>query len=312
MTASTTPTVLVTGGAGFIGSHLVRALLERSCRVRVLDNFSTGRHELLAPMRQSIDVIEGDIRDFPTVCDAVAGVDLVFHLAAMVSVVESVEQPLQAQATNATGTLHILEAARRAGVQRVVQASSCAVYGNSEQLPISEAEPPQPLSPYAATKLAAEQSGQLYTRLYGLETVALRFFNVYGPRQDPASPYAAVVPRFVAALRAGKQPTIYGDGQQSRDFVFVGDIVRALWVAATTPGSGGGIFNVGSGTASSVLDLTTTIGDLLGVAVQPHFAPARDGEVRHSRADVSLFATTAGFRSEVALREGLAAVIEAA
>jgi nucleoside-diphosphate-sugar epimerase len=186
--------ILVTGGAGFIGSHLVRWLVAQGHRVRVLDNFSTGRQESLAPVRSSIEVIEGDIRDFATVLATMRDVELIIHLAAMVSVVQSVQQPLEAQAINATGSLHVLEAARQAGVGRVVQASSCAVYGNTEQLPISEAQMPDPLSPYAATKLAAEQAGQLYTKLYGVATVALRYFNVYGPRQDPASPYAAVVP----------------------------------------------------------------------------------------------------------------------
>jgi nucleoside-diphosphate-sugar epimerase len=190
-----------------------------------------------------------------------------------------------------------------------VQASSCAVYGNTEQLPVSETHPPDPLSPYAATKLAAEQAGRLYSQLYGVATVALRFFNVYGPRQDPSSPYAAVVPRFIGALRDRQQPTIYGDGQQSRDFIFVGDIVRALWVAGTTPGIGGGVYNVGRGEACTILDLASMIGKQLGVGVRPHFAPTRDGEVRHSCADVTRFADQAGFRAETSLPEGLKATI---
>src|SRR5690242_12653178 len=204
--------ILVTGGAGFIGSHLVTWLVAQGHQVRVLDNFSTGRRTTLTSIGSSVTTIEGDIRNFATVQSAMHGAEYVFHLAAMVSVHQSIEQPLQAQAINATGSLHVLEAARLERVRRVVQASSCAVYGNTERLPVRETEPPQPLSPYAVTKLAAEQSGQLYTHLYQLETVALRFFNVYGPRQDPASPYAAVVPRFLAALRAQQSPTIYGDG----------------------------------------------------------------------------------------------------
>lgn len=303
--------ILVTGGAGFIGSHLVRWLVEQGHHVRVLDNLSSGRLDLLGPALESIEFIEGDIRNFSAVQAALNRIDLVFHLAALVSVVESVEYPLRTQDINATGTLHVLEGARRAGVARVVQASSCAVYGNTEKLPVAETERPMPLSPYALTKLAAEQYGQLYTQLYELETVALRFFNVYGPRQDPASPYAAVIPRFIAKLCTGEQPLIYGDGQQSRDFIFVGDIVRALWSAATAHNIAGGVFNVGSGLAWSILELARMIGDVLGVSVQPIFAPARDGEVRHSRADVSLFVEQANFRASVPLREGLAATVAA-
>ncbi|MCU0493047.1 MAG: SDR family oxidoreductase [Chloroflexaceae bacterium] len=301
--------ILVTGGAGFIGSHLVRWLLAQGHHVRVLDNCSTGKRERLTPLLADLQFIEGDICDMATVERASTGVELIFHLAAMVSVVQSVEQPRLAQETNANGSLHVLQAARAAGVRRVVQASTCAVYGNNEKLPLGEDELPQPLSPYALTKLAAEHWGQLYTSLYGLETVALRFFNVYGPGQDPASPYAAVVPRFVAALRAGKQPTIYGDGGQSRDFVFVGDIVQALWAAANAPEIGGGVFNVGRGEATSVLELAQNIGQLLGTPVRPHFAPAREGEVRHSCADVSRLAQQVGFRAGVSLREGLAATM---
>lgn len=301
--------ILVTGGAGFIGGHLVRALAEGGSRVRVLDNLSTGRRENLAEVGAEIELIEGDIRNPEALRRALDGAELVFHLAAMVSVVQSVEQPLEAQETNATGTIRLLEAARAAGVRRVVQASSCAVYGDPGRMPIGEDTPAQPLSPYALTKLAAEQAGQLYTSLYGLETVALRFFNVYGPRQDPASPYAAAVPRFVAALRDGRAPTIYGDGLQTRDFVYVGDVVRALWTAATVAGIGGEVFNVGRGEACSVRDLVQTLLEVLGSDLAPAYAPARAGEVRHSQADVSRFAARAGFSAEVGLREGLALTI---
>ncbi len=303
--------ILVTGGAGFIGSHLVRWLVEQGHEVRVLDNFSTGNPQLLGSALKSIELIEGDIRNQQTVHKAATGVELIFHLAALVSVVESIEDPLRTQEINSTGTLKVLQAAHKAGVGRVVQASSCAVYGNNERLPVSEMELPQPLSPYATTKLSAEYSGKLYTHLYNVETVALRFFNVYGPRQDPASPYAAVIPRFIEALTAGKQPTIYGDGKQSRDFIFVGDIVRALWTAATTPGIGGEVFNVGSGKNWSILELALMIGKILGINVEPNFLPARVGEVRHSCAEVSLFAEKANFRALTELPEGLEVTVAA-
>jgi nucleoside-diphosphate-sugar epimerase len=301
--------ILVTGGAGFIGSHLVTWLVRQGYRVRVLDNLSTGRKELLDPIRSDVELFVADLRDAEAVSAVAQGTDIIFHLAAMVSVVQSVESPLDAYAVNATGTLHLLEAARLAGVRRVVQASTCAVYADNDHLPLRETELPRPLSPYAATKLAAEQAGQLYTRLYDVETVALRFFNVYGPYQDPASPYAAAIPRFITTLRKGNQPTIYGDGLQSRDFVFVGDVVRALWTAATVPGVAGDIFNVGRGEAYTVVELVQTIGELLNLPVSPHFAPPRSGEVRHSRADTTHFAERARFQAAIGLREGLAATI---
>jgi nucleoside-diphosphate-sugar epimerase len=302
--------ILVTGGAGFIGSHLVCWLIEQGHDVRILDNLSSGRTTLPGTSLEAVMFLEGDILDFNTVLSASRGVDLVFHLAAQVSVIDSIEDPLHTQAVNATGTMHVLEAARQAQVRRVVQASSCAVYGNTELLPISETVAPAPLSPYAITKLAAEHMGQLYTNLYDIETVALRLFNVYGPRQDPASPYAAVIPRFIDILHSGKQPVIYGDGHQSRDFVFVGDIVRALWTAATAANMAGAVCNVGTGRAWSILDLTRMLGDVLGMAVQPAFMPERSGEVRHSCADVSRFEAQSGFKAQTTLPEGLALTVK--
>lgn len=298
---------LVTGGAGFIGSHLVDWLVRHDHSVRVLDNFSTGTRENLAAVSSQVDVREGDICDLDTVIQATRGVDVVFHLAAMVSVEQSVQQPVLAHATNATGSLHVLEAARVVGVRRVVQMSSCAVYGNPEQLPIDETTPPDPLSPYAVSKRAAEQYGVLYSRLYGIETVALRGFNIYGPRQDPHSPYSSVIPRFLAALSRGEPPVIFGDGLQSRDFVFVGDVVSALWAVATTDGLGGEVLNIGSGKELSIRDLAQTIGTFLGQPIAPRFEAARSGEARHSRADVSRLAERTGFRPQTSLREGLEA-----
>lgn len=301
--------ILVTGGAGFIGSHLVAWLVAQNHYVRVLDNMRTGHIENLAPLISHIDMIEGDICNRETVQAAMHSIDLVFHLAALVSVQESLAHPLRAHDITATGTWHVLEAARQAGVQRVAHMSSAAVYGNPAHIPVCETTPLQPLSPYAATKIAAEQAGMLYTRIYGLETVALRGFNVYGPRQDPNSAYASVIPRFLAALAQGQQPVIYGDGQQTRDFIFVGDMVQAFWAAATTPGIAGGVYNVGGGQATSILELLHMLSDVTDKRIAPQFAPARSGEVRHSRADVTLFTTHTGFRATTGLYAGLEATV---
>ncbi|MBC8078029.1 MAG: NAD-dependent epimerase/dehydratase family protein [Chloroflexales bacterium] len=302
--------ILVTGGAGFIGSHLVRWLVEQGHSVRVLDNLTTGHAHNLEPVASAIDMRTADLQDADAVREALVGVDYVFHLAALISVVQSVEQPLLTHAINVNGTLGLLEAARAAGVRRLVQVSSAAIYGDPAQVPTPEATPPEPLSPYGLTKHIAEEYGQLYSRLYGLECVALRFFNVYGPRQDPHSPYAAAVPRFVDALASGKQPTVFGDGLQTRDFTFVEDNVRALWVAASAPGIAGAVFNVGRGQPCTVLDLINTLADLLGVEARPHFVPARAGEIRHSCAAVEAFAQQAGFRAQVSLSEGLGKTLE--
>jgi nucleoside-diphosphate-sugar epimerase len=303
--------ILVTGGAGFIGSHLVEWLVRQGYHVRVFDNFSSGQRKRSMFNREHVTIIEGDIRDFGALQRATNGVEYVFHLAAMVSVIQSIEQPIEAEMINSVGSLHVLEAARQAKAKRVVMASSCAIYGNTTQVPTSEAVEPDPLSPYAISKLAAENLGRLYTHLYEVEAVSLRFFNVYGPRQDPSSPYAAVIPRFAQILLRGQQPTIYGDGEQSRDFVFVSDIVGALWAAATTPQAAGRSLNVGTGVAVSIRALTTLIGELLGIPVNPIYAPARSGEVRHSCADPSLLKQITGFCPAMPLREGIAATIDA-
>lgn len=302
--------VLVTGGCGFIGSHLVQKLVEAGHHVRVFDNLSSGRREALGPASGEVELVVGDLRDPEALARATQGIEIVYHLAALVSVTQTVEQPLLAYAANLTGSVNLLDAARQAGARRVVQASTCAVYGNSKQLPASERDTPQPLSPYAATKLAAEQAGQVYSRLYGLETTTLRFFNVYGPRQDPASPYAAVVPRFITAYLAGTQPTIYGDGGQTRDFVYVGDIVAALLAVAQAPKAAGGVFNVGRGEECSVLQLAQIIAGQLGVEAVPRFVPAREGEVRRSWADVTALTQATGFHAQTDLHSGLARTIE--
>lgn len=302
--------ILVTGGAGFIGAHLVHWLCRQGHHVRVIDNLSTGRWERLAPIAPQIHFVEGDIRNLALLEEMMQQVAIVFHLAAMVSVVQSVAEPLLAHEINATGSLCVFEAARRSGVQRVVQMSSCAVYGEAESIPTNETVPPAPHSPYALTKLQAEHIGSFYTRCRGVEVVALRGFNIYGPWQDPTSPYAAVIPRFIDALRSGKQPTIYGDGLQTRDFVFVGDVVQALWRAATTPGIGGEIFNIGRGRACTILDLAHIIGEVMGMVVQPTFAPPREGEVLHSCADISRLAARVGYTPQTSLHQGLRITIE--
>jgi nucleoside-diphosphate-sugar epimerase len=300
---------VVTGGAGFIGTHLVEYLVAQGNDVLVLDNFSTGSREALEHLHGSVAVLEGDIRDTELLCEALRGADTVFHLAALVSVAQSVAEPQLTYEVNCTGTVGLLEAARLTGVRRVVQASTCAVYGNTQRLPVRESDPTQPLSPYAAAKLGAEQAGQLYSGLYGLETVALRFFNVYGPRQSPTSSYAAVVPRFIATLLAGDQPTIYGDGGQSRDFIFVEDVVGALVAAAAAPGISGAVLNVGRGEAATVLELASIIAKLVGTPLAPRFEVARSGEVRHSRADPTALAEHTGFRALYDLRAGLARTV---
>jgi nucleoside-diphosphate-sugar epimerase len=297
--------MLVTGGAGFIGSHLTEFLLQQGHIVRVLDNLSTGKLESLAHVPNSFEFIQGDIQD-PTALDrACQDIDLIFHLAAMVSVVESVDSPQKAYATNLSGTVALLQAARHHGVKRVVQVSTCAVYGNTERLPASEDDNPNPMSPYAATKLAAEHAGTLFTALYGLDVVSLRFFNVYGPRQDPLSPYAAAIPRFIAAIRSGGQPTIYGDGRQTRDFVYVGDIVRAMFAAANAPQAAGQVINVGRGEECSVIELVEMIGQLTDIKVQPLFLPARPGEVQRSVASVAKLHALIGYQANTDLQTGL-------
>lgn len=304
--------ILVTGGAGFIGGHLVAGLLNQGHRVRVLDNLSTGRRERVEALCGSVELIVGDICDQTTLDRAVAGCDAVFHLAALVSVEQSLAEPLVAQAINATGSMMVMETSRQAGVRRVVQASTCAVYGGSDRLPLGEDTPPDPLSPYAVTKLSAEYAGRLYTSLYGLEVVALRFFNVYGAGQDPASPYAAVVPRFLTRMAAGHPITIYGDGLQSRDFVYVGDVVGALMAASTAPGAAGTVLNVGSGVGTTVLDLAHAIAGQLGVSPQITFEPGRSGEVRHSLADTRGLTELVGYTASMSLSQGIALTASAA
>jgi UDP-glucose 4-epimerase len=301
---------LVTGGAGFIGSHLVEALLAEGFAVRVLDDLSSGRRENLGPVAGRVELLVGDVCDESAVARAVEGAEVVFHHAAVASVPKSVDDPIRTHAVNVQGTVNLLDRARRAGARRVVFAASSAVYGDPAELPIRESALARPLSPYALHKYTGELHCRLFTALHGLETVALRYFNVYGPRQDPASDYAAVIPLFIEACRRGKAPTIFGDGEQTRDFVFVADVVRANLLAARSEAAVGTVVNVASGRATSVIELWELVADLCGSPLLPNFAAPRAGDVRDSVADVSGAASRLGFAPEVDLRDGLRATIE--
>lgn len=302
----TFPRYLVTGGCGFIGSHLVEALLARGCRVRVLDNFSTGRRENLSVVQDRVELVEADVRDRDAVALAARGVEGIVHLAALVSVADSVARPLDNHMDNATGTLHVLLAAREARVKRIVLASTAAVYGNEPTLPKGEQMRPEPASPYAAAKLMGEHYLKIFHRLYNLEAISLRFFNVYGPRQDPRSPYSGVISRFVDALRRGIQPVIYGDGRQTRDFVYVADIVQGIQAALHAKGvADGSVFNIATGRPTSLLDL---LGELFAISDrsgEPRFEPARAGDIRHSLASIDAARAHLGYSPAVPLREGL-------
>ncbi len=301
---------LVTGGGGFIGSNLVRALLERGDAVRVLDNFSTGNRENLEGVE--VEVVEGELRSYERVHAAVRGTDVVFHLGALGSVPRSVQDPLTSSAVNVEGTLNVLLAARDEGIRRVVFSSSTSVYGSSRELPTNEATPPDPISPYGVAKLAAERYCVSFSRVYdAFETVVLRYFNVFGPRQSPLSQYAAVVPLFVTAIDRGDPVTIHGDGEQSRDFTYVANVVDATIRAAEADGASGRIFNVAAGAPSTVNHLADTIGSILGKPVERQFTPSRAGDIRDSWADISAARETLGYEPRVDLERGLEETIEA-
>jgi len=293
---------LVTGGAGFIGSHLVEALLAAGHAVRVLDDLSTG---VAANVAAGVELITGDVSDAALVGRAIRGVEVVFHLAALASVQLSVEKPAESHRVCATGTLHVLDAARREGVRRVVYAGSASAYGIPVKDVQSEDDPTCPLSPYAAAKLAGETYCQAFTNTYGLETVRLRFFNVFGPRQRADSPYSGVIAIFVKVLGEGRTPTIFGDGEQTRDFVYVSDVVQALLLAAEKPGVSGEAFNVGAGGGISLLRLVEALNSLLGTSISPRHADPRPGDIRHSRADVSRARRALGYEPKVPFEEGL-------
>jgi UDP-glucose 4-epimerase len=303
-------TYLVTGGAGFIGSHIATSLIERGERVRILDNFNTGKHANIRHLEPRVELIEGDLTDRAAVERAVQGAEVVFHQAALASVPRSVAQPLDTNAACVTGTLNVLDAARQAGVRRVVYAASSSAYGDQPVPVKSEQLMPAPISPYAAAKLAGEFYCQAFTATYGLETVALRYFNVFGPRQDPQGAYAAVIPKFIVEMLAGRQPTIFGDGKQSRDFVFVGDVVRANLLAAESAKAIGKTINIASGRQYSLLEVVSAINRVLGTNIQPVLAPPRIGDVRDSLADISRAKELLGYEPGVTFEEGLRQTID--
>lgn len=298
---------LVTGGAGFIGSHLVHALLKQGAFVRVLDDFSTGRRENIEGL--DVELLNGDIRDAAKVKEAVEGIDVIFHEAAFISVPQSMDDPLPCFDINQRGTEILLEAARKQGVGRVVLASSAAVYGDSDAM-VDESTPLRPFSPYAVSKRVDELYAEMYTRSFGLDVVALRYFNVYGPRQRPDSMYAAAVPIFARRLLDGKPITIYGDGSQTRDLVYVGDIVRANLAASEHPAAPGQIFNVCTGNETRIIDLVDTLRSFFSAAPVPEFAPPRSGDIYRSLGNPAKAQTLLGFKTQTSLSDGLKAVVD--
>jgi nucleoside-diphosphate-sugar epimerase len=305
---------LVTGGAGFIGSNLVAALLQRGDSVCVLDDFSTGRHENLAFVESSgaghrFRLVEGDMRSMEVVRDAMAGAEYVLHQAALGSVPKSIADPLTTHDVNLNGHMNVLIAARDAGVKRLVCAGSSSSYGDTPTLPKVESMPAKPLSPYAVTKYAQEAYCQVFTRVYGLETVVLRYFNIYGPHQDPYSQYAAVIPLFVKALLDGRPPTIHGDGLQTRDFTFIEDCIQANLRACEAPGAAGEVFNVATGSRVTLLDLYALLCELLGKEIPPVHGPERAGDIKHSLADIGKAQAVLGYDPVYDIRSGLTKAI---
>lgn len=302
---------LVTGGAGFIGSNVVEHLVRQGRRVRVLDNFLTGKRENLQGVTGKIDLVEGDLRDLPTVRRVCEGVQYVIHIGALPSVPRSVEDPVLSHEINVTGTLNVLVAARDAKSRRVVFSSSSSVYGDTPTLPKREEMMPAPLSPYAAHKLTGEHYCRIFWQLYGLETVALRYFNVFGPRQDPQSAYAAVIPRFITAILRGESPTVFGDGTQSRDFTHVQNVIEANLAACVAPKEAvGEAYNVAGGDRISLLELIATINGILGKRIAAKFEPRRAGDVLHSQADIAKAIRLLAWKPSVTFRQGIERAVE--
>ncbi|HLK93680.1 MAG TPA: SDR family oxidoreductase [Polyangia bacterium] len=296
---------LITGGAGFIGSSIARALVTRGDKVRVIDNFFSGKRENLADISKDVELVEGDIRDEAAMARALAGVEVVYHEAAIASVPRSLADPLSSNDANVTGTLKVLHGAKKAGARRVVYAASSSAYGDTPTLPKVETMRPMPLSPYAVAKLAGEHYCQVFAGAYGLETVCLRYFNVFGPHQDPKSEYAAVIPRFVTAALAKQGVTIFGDGTQSRDFCFIENTVEANLLAASAPAASGRVFNVACGAAIDLNGVVKLVGDIVGHAVPITYAPGRVGDVKHSLADITAAREGLGYKGAVSFAEGL-------
>lgn len=303
---------LVTGGAGFIGSHLVDLLLQEGWRVRVLDNLSTGSLGNLLAFSGELDIVEGDVRDADMCHRACDGIDAVFHLAGMASVGDSVADPLLAHEVNLTGTLHMLIAARDSGVKRFIFSSSTSVYGNANTIPTRETQVIAPLSPYASQKAAGELYCENFYRLFGLETVVLRYFNVFGPRQSADSGYAAAIPKFVDAAIHNRAPIVFGDGRQTRDFVYAGNVALANLRGALADGVAGQAFNVAEGNSISLLGLLDELRAVTGAALQPEFRPARAGDVRHSRADITKAKALLGYEPAISFTEGIRRTVEEA
>lgn len=303
-------TYLVTGGCGFIGSNIAEYLVGQHHHVRILDDLSTGKRENIASFADRIEFVEGSLLDKAVVEKAVRGVDYVLHQAALPSVPRSIEDPETSNRVNVEGTVVLLRACVEAGVKRVVYAASSSAYGDQPALVKSEHLLPRPKSPYAVSKLAGEYYMQAFTACYGLETVSLRYFNVFGPRQDPTSQYSAVIPKFITAMLRGQAPTIYGDGTQTRDFTFVLNNVLANIAAATAPGVAGRVFNIACGTSFSLLDLVREINAILGTEIEPKFAPPRPGDVRHSLADITAAKEALQYEVVVDFREGLRRTID--
>lgn len=301
---------LVTGGAGFIGSHIAAALLEQGHHVRILDNYSTGRRENVAPLAGRVEILEGDLRRPADCRRACEGIEIIFHQAAVPSVPKSVEDPVTSHESNIDGTFNLLQAARAAKVRRVIYAASSSAYGDTPALPKHEDQLPQPLSPYAVQKLTGEHYCRVFAECFGLETISLRYFNVFGPRQDPKSQYAAAIPAFITAILADRQPVIYGDGEQTRDFTYIDNVVHANILAARAPGVRGEVLNIACGERISINRIVTQINRHLGKEIRPEYAPPRAGDVRHSQADIRRARERIGFEPRILFDEGLARTID--